>query len=207
MKNAFIRRAGPQDLPYLYEICLKTGDEGKDATALFYDPYLIGQYFAAPYLFYPAGICFVVENGSRPQGYLVAAPDSVLFSQWMEESWLPPLRERYPKPFRPEITRSPKEKWILESVHKPHFPGPVSRQGLVKDYPAELHIDLLPCIQGKGWGRALMERLDEELARLGVKGVRLGVGIENQGAIAFYRKTGFSVLLEEKWGYIMGKTK
>jgi hypothetical protein len=61
MNDTIIRRAALSDLPYLYEICLKTGDAGKDASALFNDPYLMGQYYATPYLLFPAGICFVVE--------------------------------------------------------------------------------------------------------------------------------------------------
>jgi hypothetical protein len=94
-----IRRAVLSDIPYLYEICLKTGDSSKDATPLFSDPYTIGQYYSAPYLIYPNGICFVAECEYRPQGYIIAVPDTVAFGQWMEEQWLPPIRKRYPETF------------------------------------------------------------------------------------------------------------
>jgi hypothetical protein len=88
-----IRRAVLSDLPYFYEICLKTGDGGKDASALFFDQYLLGHYYAAPYLVYRSGICFVAEYEYRLQGYIAAVPDTALFQQWMEEQWLPPLRK------------------------------------------------------------------------------------------------------------------
>ena len=68
MEEINIRRAVLSDLPYLYEICLKTGDSGNDATEFFLDPFVLGQYYAAPYLLYPAGICFVAEHECRPQG-------------------------------------------------------------------------------------------------------------------------------------------
>jgi ribosomal protein S18 acetylase RimI-like enzyme len=205
MKETYIRRAVSSDLPYFYEICLKTGDEGKDASPLFNDPYLIGQYFAAPYVLYPKGICFIVEFDYRPQGYIVGVPDTENFNRWMEEEWLPPLRKRYSLPFEPEPARSEKEKGIVNSLHACHFPNKNNIHPGLENYPAHLHIDLLPCIQGKGWGRSLMNCLCGELARLGVQGVHLGVGRKNSGAINFYHKMDFSVLREAEWGYIMGK--
>ena len=205
MSDTIIRRATLSDIPYVYEICLKTGDAGKDASALYNDPYIIGQYYAAPYLVFPAGICFIAEHERRPQGYIIAAPDTGDFNRWMEEVWLPPLRKRYPQPFPPEMIRSASEERILNSFHKRHFPVDADDQLLLKDYPAHLHIDLLPSLQGKGMGRALINVLCEELARRGIPGVQLGVGAKNSGAIAFYQKIGFSVLQEEDWGLVMGK--
>jgi GNAT superfamily N-acetyltransferase len=200
-----IRRAVLSDIPYLYEICLKTGDEGKDAAPLFFDPYLIGNYYAAPYLLFPEGICFVAEYQYRPQGYIIAVPDTAAFSKWMEEQWLPPVRKRCPRPFPPEIVRTEKEKHILEMIHKKQFPLDAADRPWLADYPAHLHIDLLPILQGKGAGRSLMDALFTELKRQKVPGLHLGVSAPNTGAIAFYRKLGFSVLKEQEWGFTMGK--
>jgi GNAT superfamily N-acetyltransferase len=204
MSDTIIRRAALSDLPYLYEICLKTGDAGKDASAIFNDPYLMGQYYAAPYLIFPAGICFVVEYEYRPQGYIIAAPNTDNFNRWLEETWLPLLRTRYPRPFPPHIIRSEQEGRILASIHDCHFPDTDDKPYL-KEYPTHLHIDLLPSLQGKGCGRTLINTLCAELARLNIPGVHLGVGTKNQGAISFYQKMNFSVLREEDWGLIMGK--
>jgi len=205
MEEITIRRAVLSDLPYLYEICLKTGNEGKDATELFFDPYVIGNYYAAPYLLFPEGICFVAEYQFRPQGYIIAAPDTSAFRQWMEEQWLPPIRKRCPSPFSPSIIRTEKERQILELIHKKHFPIETAAQPWITDYPAHLHIDLLPSLQGKGAGRALMNALFAELEKQKVPGLHLGVGASNTGAIAFYRKMGFSVLSEQEWGFTMGR--
>jgi ribosomal protein S18 acetylase RimI-like enzyme len=205
MHDPAIRRATLSDIPYLYEICLKTANAGKDASTIYNDPYVVGQYYAAPYLIFPSGICFVAEYEYRPQGYIVAAPDTIAFNRWMEEAWLPPLRERYPHPIPPEIIRSEDEQNILTFFHRCLHPTYTDDKPWFKHFPAHLHIDLLPGLQGKGCGRALMNTLCEELARLQVPGVHLGVSIKNQGAIAFYQKVGFSILQEEQWGLVMGK--
>jgi ribosomal protein S18 acetylase RimI-like enzyme len=205
MDELSIRRAVLSDIPYLYEICLKTGENGKDASDLYFDQYLLGHYYAAPYLVFPAGICFVVESERRPQGYIIAAPDTAAFSQWMEEQWLPPLRKRYEKPFPVALIRSEKEGHIIELLHNCQFPIEKDARPWLADYPAHLHIDLLPNLQGKGMGRVLMDTLFTELEHQGVPGLHLGVGASNTGAVAFYRKIGFSVLEEHKWGFTMGK--
>jgi ribosomal protein S18 acetylase RimI-like enzyme len=203
MGNINIRRAVLSDLPYFYEICLKTGDQGKDASPLFSDQYLLGHYYAAPYLVYQSGICFTAEYEYRPHGYIVAVPDTASFKQWMEEQWLPPLRKQFPKSF--PSARSKKEKEIIGFIHERHFPIDIAGRSWLMDYPAHLHIDLLPCLQGKGRGRVLIDTLFNELARKGVSGLHLGVGLSNTGAISFYKKMGFSVLEEHDWGLTMGK--
>jgi len=50
-----------------------------------------------------------------------------------------------------------------------------------------------------------MDALFTELKRLNVPGLHLGVGASNTGAVAFYRKLGFSVLKEQTWGFTLGK--
>jgi ribosomal protein S18 acetylase RimI-like enzyme len=203
MGQITIRRAVLSDLPYFYEICLKTGNEGKDASALFSDQYLLGHYYAAPYLVYQSGICFAAEYEYRPQGYIVAVPDTVSFKQWMEEQWLVPLRKHFQRPFPP--ARSEKEKEIIELIHDRKFPVDITEQPWLTDYPAHLHIDLLPSLQGKGQGRVLIDTLFNELTRRGVSGLHLGVSSSNQAAVAFYKKMGFTVLEEHDWGLTMGK--
>ena len=200
-----IRKAVMSDLPYVYEICLKTGDSGKDATNLFYDPYLIGHYYAAPYLVYPKSICFVAEYQYRPQGYIIATPDTAAFGKWMEEEWLVPLRNRYNQPTPEALIRSEKEAHIINEIHNQHYPVDEDDQIIYAEYPAHLHIDMLPSLQGKGLGRTLTDTLFAELKQQGVPGLHLGVSNSNQGAVAFYNKLGFSVLKEHDWGFTMGK--
>lgn len=196
-----IRQAEYADLPYFYEICLKTGASGKDASGSFYDPYLIGQFYAAPYFFYEKNLCFVSEQGAVPQGYIIAASDTCAFQRWLETEWLPLLRRRYPVGFTP--VKSALEEQIVSLINR--CAAKEALPAYVSAYPAHLHIDLLPSLQGRGQGRALMETLFGALRARGVGGVHLGVGGDNSGAIAFYRKLGFSLLVEKEWGFELGK--
>jgi GNAT superfamily N-acetyltransferase len=202
---------GP-DLPYCYEICLKTGDDGKDASGLFSDPLLLGQYYAAPYFFHDLSLCFVAERDRLPGGYILAAADTAAFNRWMETRWLPALRRRYPLPF--PAAKSEREQNMVTLIHRPLVPpgsgGPDTGPSpppppWLASYPAHLHIDLLPELQGRGWGRALMETLLEELSRRGCPGVHLGLSALNTAALAFYTRLGFSILQKEAWGGVMGK--
>lgn len=200
-----IRGAHPSDLPYLYGICLKTADSGKDATALYSDPWLVGQYFAAPYLVRDSSLCFVAEEEGIPKGYIVAADDTEAFDSWLDRFWLPPLRARYPLSRLEAHKVSDREENLYRYINRT---GPfVTRENSpwLADYPAHLHIDLLPDLQGKGCGRLLMERLFEALAGRGCPGVHLGVDGQNLNAVGFYRKLGFEDLERPEWGFMLGK--
>ena len=59
------------------------------------------------------------------------------------------------------------------------------------DYPAHLHIDLLPPWQGKGWGRALIAAFLDGLRAAGVPRVHLGMAEQNAAARIFYDRLGF----------------
>ncbi|MDR2151162.1 MAG: GNAT family N-acetyltransferase [Spirochaetaceae bacterium] len=200
--SVIIRPAHGCDLPYLYALCLKTADAGADASRLFCDPLLIGQYYAAPYFFYDSALCFVLTADQEPAGYIVATADTPAFNEWMNRVWLPPLRLRYPLPYPPERTNSPTELGLVSLLHQPLEE---SEHSFVSAYPAHLHIDILPAQQGRGQGRALMERLTEALQERNVAGVHLGVSKRNTGAAAFYARMGFQLVQEENWGFILGK--
>ena len=59
------------------------------------------------------------------------------------------------------------------------------------EYPAHLHIDLLPEYQGRGYGRALLNTLFAALDKAGVELVHLVMSTANTGARAFYDRMGF----------------
>ena len=64
----------------------------------------------------------------------------------------------------------------------------------VDEYPAHLHIDLLPEAQGGGRGRALVETLADALRAAGIPGLHLSMDPANTGARAFYDRLGFTEL-------------
>ncbi|WP_175984914.1 GNAT family N-acetyltransferase [Microbacterium tenebrionis] len=62
------------------------------------------------------------------------------------------------------------------------------------EYPAHLHIDLLPEAPGQGAGRRLIQTLFTELRRRGVPGLHLGMDPANTSAAAFYERLGMQRL-------------
>ena len=73
-----------------------------------------------------------------------------------------------------------------------------------KDYPAHLHIDILPDYQSKGIGSKLIKAFCDNLREQKVKGVMLIVGTENEGARRFYERNGFILLQDMPTGAAYG---
>jgi ribosomal protein S18 acetylase RimI-like enzyme len=180
-----IRRAGRADRSALYEICLLTGDAGTDASGLYADPDLLGTVWVGPYLVLEPDLAFVAEGVGGVAGYVLGAADTAEFEAACEERWWPDLRRRYPEPpASGDLTRDEElHKWI-------HHPPPTP-DDVLAHYPAHLHIDLLPRVQGRGVGRRLVDTLLDVLRRRGVVGVHLGVDAANSRAIGFYEHLDF----------------
>ncbi len=187
-----IRPYRPDDLDALYDICLKTGDSGEDATHLYDDPKLLGHLYAAPYATLEPDLTFVLEDSSSVCGYILGAFDSKVFDERLGREWFPALREQYPKP-----GGNPKNWTRGERVMNEFYEYAPDDDKLLTDYPSHLHIDLLPRAQGRGNGRALMETLLRTLRREGSPGVHLGTSPQNLRAERFYLKMGFVELKRE----------
>ena len=194
--GAKIRTYRPGEEQVLYDICLLTGDSGADATALYEDPRLLGEVYVGPYLRFADALALVGVDGSGVAGYVLGVPDTVAFEQWCEREWWPDLRARYPLGTFP--AESPDDR-IVRLIHHP----PTASPDVVERYPAHLHIDLLPRLQGQGDGRRLLTAL---LDGLGAPGIHLGVGVANQRAIGFYRRMGFTEVHAYTHSLIMART-
>jgi ribosomal protein S18 acetylase RimI-like enzyme len=189
--TARIRPCEPGDLDALYRICLLTGDSGKDATALYDDPQLLGHFFAAPYALFQPSLAFVAEDAEGVGGYVLGALDTEAFEEQLERDWWPQLRARYPGP----PAGLPPEEWTPDQfmAHVIHRPWRTPGQ-LTERYPSHLHIDLLPRMQGSGYGRRLTSTLTTALRDQGSRGVHLHVTHDNLRAAGFYRHLGFTEL-------------
>ncbi|MBE6800223.1 MAG: GNAT family N-acetyltransferase [Ruminococcaceae bacterium] len=73
-----------------------------------------------------------------------------------------------------------------------------------KDYPAHLHIDILPDYQSKGIGSKLIKAFCDHLKASNIKGVMLIVGTDNDGARRFYERNGFVLLQDMPTGAAYG---
>lgn len=186
----------PTDLPHLLTICLQTGDNGADATGRFRDPSLLGEYYAAPYAAYDANQCLVLADTQGPCGYVVGAADTTSFVRWFNREWLPVLRQRYRGR---RVPRDAPDRALLDLIRQAARIPPCAAE-----YPAHLHIDLLPRAQGQGWGRRMMQAWMQRAYSLGAAGVHLGVSPANLPAIAFYARIGLHRLPEADGAVFFG---
>jgi len=182
-----IRPFRPGDEPDLARICLLTADAGGDATGVLEDDDLWARLFVLPYVARHPEFAFVVEtDDGRVAGYIVGAPDTRAFEEWFRDEWWPRFAAQYPKP---DAERSRQDGILIYAYGR----GP-GAEPYGDEYPAHLHIDLLPELQGQGWGRRLIETLVAALREAGVTGLHLVAANENTGALAFYPRVGFSPL-------------
>jgi ribosomal protein S18 acetylase RimI-like enzyme len=176
-------RRGDEDA--VAQICLRTADAGADATGVFEDDAIWAEIFVLPYVHRHPELAFVVEtDDGRVAGYVVCAPDTDAFEDWFRDEWWPQRGARWPEP---RVERTRQDGTLIYAYGRRAGAEPYADR-----YPAHLHIDLLPELQGSGWGRRLIGTLVEVLRERGVTGLHLTASTDNAGAIAFYPRVGFT---------------
>lgn len=194
-----IRPFRPGDEPALAEICLKTADAGADATGIFDDDGLWAEIFVLPYAAKHPEFAFVVESDDgRVVGYIVAAPDTDAFEDWFHDMWWP--ERGAPRHPLPSVQRTRQDGTVAYAYGRRG-----GTNAYTAEFPAHLHIDLLPEAQGGGWGRRLIETVTDALRDAGVSGVHLVASAENTGAVAFYPRVGFAPLPSEEGVQAFGR--
>ena len=190
-----IRNFHSSDLFQLYQICLQTGANGEDATGLV-EPELLGHLYAAPYAIREPELCYVVTVSGWPMGYILGTANTPEFNRWAEVHWWPDVRRKYPI----AGAKDARQRAIIELLHRPAKPVP----SYCREYPAQLHMDLLKPVQSGGHGSRLMEKFLTTLSHQNVVGVHLEVSKGNQRAAAWYPRFGFEVIEESKSRLVYG---
>lgn len=178
-----IRPYAPGDRAECFDICVRTADAGTDARGKYSDDALMGDLFFAPYVDLDPRLAFVVHDGRRCVGYVVATENTRSFVAEYRARLLPAFASKYPRSVSPRSA----EESMIDLGHDPErllIPE-------VDDYPAHLHIDVLPQAQGRGYGRRLIEIVGAALADRGVQRLHLTMVAANHGARAFYDRLGF----------------
>ena len=196
-----LRPALPSAEPALYEVCLKTGDGGQDATALYTDPRALGNIYVGPYLALEPSLAFALEDREGVCGYVLAARDSRKFYREFVEQWLPALRRSFPEPAGPPEPWTPTEK-IYHAYYHPEIFCPEPYEA----YPAHLHIDLRVRARGRGLGTAMIKTILARLTELKAAGVHLGMDPRNGPAERFYRRLGFEELARHEETLYLGRS-
>ena len=192
-----IRPYEPTDLDALYEICLRTGAAGQDATAMVDDAALFGELWAAPYgVLEPEHALVLADDHDTVVGYALGALDTCAFEARCATEWWPSAQARHP------VSAGGRrlDDFLIAMIHEPLAADDTT----VARYPSHLHIDLLPEAQGAGWGRRMMDALFGRLAEDGSTGVHWGVSRANESALGFYRHLGATPIAEDPMTHRFG---
>jgi len=132
----------------------------------------------------------VAEVDGCVAGYVAGVLDTVDWQKRLEQCWWPDLRHEYPAP-----NLSEREQWTPDArrvamIHCPEgTPAAVTR-----DYPAHLHLNLLPGLQGLGVGPKLLSAWFDRTMQHGTVAAHVGVNRANARAARFWAKMGFRAI-------------
>ncbi|MEE9429208.1 MAG: GNAT family N-acetyltransferase [Paracoccaceae bacterium] len=188
-----IRQMRPADMDAVHQICLATGNSGGDATALYDDPKLIGQIYAAPYAKLCSKLCFVAVDAEGVVGFVVGTVNTEAFFDTLETHWWPGMRKIYPVP-----DPADRANWTVDQKRHQMMHFPEQTPGAVTgNYPAHMHLNLLARARGMGLGRQLLDRLLLAVAGKGAQRAHVGCNANNVGGLAFWQACGFQNLSAE----------
>ena len=187
-----IRLATLADETRLYEICVLTGDSGKDATGIFQQPNLLGDIWVGPYLHLSPEYCFVVDDNAQAVGYCIATLDSTSFETVAAALWWPAKQAIYTKPDIAQKDSWSRDERLTHLIHNP-LQSPTE---FLEEFPSHAHINLISEMQGKGWGKKLIAAMEDSLRSAGSPGVHLILSSKNLNALAFYKAVGYHVIFE-----------
>jgi ribosomal protein S18 acetylase RimI-like enzyme len=193
-----IRPGRPEDRAALAAVCRATASGGHPVPPDDPEAALVALVYAEPYAVLAPATARLLVRSAPPAdvvGYVVGVEDTASFEQRWRREYLPSLR--VPPGGSPSLRARLLDPALLR-------PPPE----VLADYPAHLHINLLPAARGGGAGRRLVEAFLDGLVRARAPGVHLGVAQDNVSAQAFYRAVGFQSLAASPgtqwWGRALG---
>ena len=214
--EARIRPYEPRFEDDVVEICWRTGlmGESLEGSGRFEDRRLFGLLFCLHYLRFEPETCLVAlaprdpgrpEAGDRAVGYVIGTTDTAAQRRDFDRRMVPRIAARlllydwwkHPESFRQTLAFARAGARAAEA----HGPAGTARGGAAEgealggpEYPAHLHIDILPEWQGRGLGGRLMAAFLDLLRARGCPGLFLETSDRNLKALPFYRKLGFEAV-------------
>jgi GNAT superfamily N-acetyltransferase len=147
----------------------------------------MGHIYVAPYALLEPALALVIEDGDGVAGFAVGTADTAAWEERLERDWWPSLRGRYADPADvPADERTPDQRRAFMIHHPAKTPADVTQE-----YPAHLHMNLLPRTQRRGIGSKLLVTW---LEKVGAHAVHVGVNRANTGGARFWATHGFAAL-------------
>jgi ribosomal protein S18 acetylase RimI-like enzyme len=200
-RTILIRNFRRQDEAAIEEITFRTGFQGEDLAGrrFFDDKRLFFLIFIYYYTRHEPQHCFVAVDSADDAvvGFICGTPDTAAQEvRFMKTTaWHIPLRAffctiwRYPRTFLTFLRLVNMARYLDRGQ---------SAEQLEADYPAHLHMNVLPGYQGQGIGTQLMQRFERHMLALDVKGIHLQTSNHNRKALPFYEKMGFTIVSETR---------
>lgn len=189
-----IRPYQPRDRDAVVTICHRTGFFGEDAAPYFKDAGLFGLLFTAYYLDYEPEHCFVADDDGTAVGYIIGSTDTITQREAFDRLIVPRIVRHA---FTSTLLRHPGDVWFLLGLtDHADYEKELFTADLVTNYPAHLHMNILPGYQRRGLGGRLMAQFLGAMDAAGAPGVHLVTSTENRKALPFYQKEGFAVFKE-----------
>jgi ribosomal protein S18 acetylase RimI-like enzyme len=155
-----------------------------------------GEIFVLPYVDHHPEYAWVVEDtkpegdGEKVVGYVVGTPDTTAYGKWYHGQYWPSRKARFGDGTAPGIPE--RERDLLKYASSIGDPEDSDQPGYLGEYPAHLHINLLPQAQGQRLGPRMIQTLLAKMAENGIKGLHLGAAADNDKACGFYKRIGMS---------------
>ncbi|KAF2269074.1 GCN5-related N-acetyltransferas-like protein [Lojkania enalia] len=195
MPEPFVRLYNPQrDFDSCIRIFKATIDKAID-----HEPArTIGSYiWCRPYLLLSPETCFVLDDGSgEAVGYIIGTASTTHFASRWKSDFVPTVPRDVVSPVGAETAGNEDElgrEWMRKAVYDADCSMLIGSNTLMEEYPAHLHIDILPQYTGREYGQKMMAAFLEKMEELGAKGVHLGMVRWNHGARRFYERLGFQL--------------
>ena len=132
----------------------------------------------------------MVEDGEGVAGYAVGVPDTATWARRLEGDWWPGLRSTYDDPSGDGGSDWSADQMRAHMIHHPAAPP----QDISDRFPAHLHLNLLPRLQGQGVGGRLFAEWMGRAAARGVTATHIAAHGANCRALAFWSRQGFEPL-------------
>ncbi len=209
MVEVSIRTIRPEDKGQIITITWKTGLFGEDLTGrhIVPDKKLFSYLYSWYYVTYEPENCFVAEVDGEIAGYIIGTSDTRRQRMRFQSSMIPKIYKRvlYLQKFGLLYDQSALD-WINGTLHEEVRSYQEPLPDMVDQYPAHLHLNVLPRYQRLGIGQSLLERFIEKMREADADGIHLITTSINRKAVPFYKKNGFDIVKEElfdaKWaGY------
>ena len=180
-----IRKYMPKDFEDVKYVCLHDMlvDPNFPRTVIEYVEYMFCRY----YIEVESDNCFVVtDDNDKAVGYIYGVGDYDYYQEHFS-------------PYIDKVASLDNRRFLGEALTEMY-----DHAIYKKDYPAHLHIDILPEYRSKGYGSKLIKAFCDNLKAKGTPGIMLIVGSENEGARRFYERNGFKLLQDVPTGAAYG---